>query len=160
MFKRFGVIFLVLFFIGCATVPPESILVQEKISRGLLTARDNQEKLIIAGANSEYKLRELSFRIALPTVLKNEFGTKNTYTREELETVTLKFSSQLQDEMRIIEEKKLKLLKENEEFFRTLKRFSDMNLRVLRNTSNLSDSYMGLWLEISEEATRIITEGK
>lgn len=149
------VLFVLLAF-GCATIPQESILIQEKLSSGIDIAKTNQEKLIATNAESESLLKELSFRYAFPAALEKKYGKKNSYTKDELNDIVIAYNSQLKAELKKVDEKKYKLLADTETFFRNLRMLSDTNLKLLKSKSDVNETFLDLYREVFKETNSMV----
>lgn len=147
---------LVLFMFGCATIPQESILIQEKLSGGIDIAKSNQEKLILTNAESEVLLKELSFKYAFPAALEKKYGQKDNYTKKELNDIITAYNSQLNSELKKVEEKKHKLLSDTDVFFRNLRLLSDTNLKLLKSKSDVNETFLDLYREVFKETNTMI----
>jgi hypothetical protein len=135
--------FVMMFFtlIGCASLPPEAVISQKKISEGIETARKNQILLINNFAEEAKSKIQLSFQLAIPGSLKNEYGEKESYSQQEIHASLVDYGKQLQADLKQIDDKRNDLIQETNNFFYQLTILSNANLELLESSVALNEKY-------------------
>lgn len=96
--------------LGCASLPPEVVISQKRVSAGIETARSNQLLLINNFAEEAKSKLQLSFQLAIPGVLKEAYGEKETYTQEEINDSLVDYGKQVQAGLQEIDDKRNDLI--------------------------------------------------
>lgn len=131
-------------FLGCASLPPEAVISQKKVSEGIETARSNQVLLINSYAEEAKSKLQLSFQMAIPDSLKKEYGDKESYTQEEMTDSLVDYGKQLQDALKKVDDKRNDLIQDTNDFFNELAMLSNVNLELLESVVKLNEKYKAI----------------
>ena len=140
-------IFLVSFLstFGCASLPPEAVISQKKVSEGIETARTNQILLINNFAEEAKAKLQLSYQLSIPATLKDEYGEKENYTEEQINKILVDYGKQLQNDLKKIDNKRNELIQETNQFFNELLILSNVNLELLESAVKLNEKYKAIF---------------
>ncbi len=141
---------------GCAKLPAEALIVQEKIGESIEAARRNQLRLIDEFAEAEKTSRRVAFEAGIPQAIEAEFGVgKTNFELAEVEGFLKEYGRQLQAEMGEVDEKAAELRHQTNEFFDEMWRLNDVNLGLLRSVVELNQTYRAAF-EQAKSRSRVI----
>lgn len=128
-------------FSGCASLPPEVLISQKKVSKGIEISRNNQI-LLINNFAEEAKLKlQLEYQLIIPTSLDDSYGKKDSYSKQEITESLIDYGNQLQIDHKKIDDKRNNLIQETNKFFNDLLILSNMNLELLESSVKLNKKY-------------------
>jgi hypothetical protein len=141
---------------GCAKLPAEALIVQEKIGESIEAARRNQLRLIDEFAEAEKTSRRVAFEAGIPKAIEEEFGEGNaSFELVEVGGFLKEYGRQLQAGMGEVDEKAAELRHQTNEFFDEMWRLNDVNLDLLRSVVELNQTYRAA-LERAKSRSRAV----
>lgn len=141
---------------GCAKLPAEALIVQEKIGESIEAARRNQVRLIDEFAEAEKTSRRIAFEAGISQAIEAEFGEgKTSVELAKVEGFLKEYGQQLQSEMGEVDGKAAELRRQTNEFFDEMWRLNDVNLDLLRSVVELNQTYR-VALERAKSRSRAI----
>lgn len=143
---------------GCASLPPESVTAQEKIGSGIETARQNQLLLIDKFAEEAKATVNLKFKQAIPAALKKKYGAKDSYSQVEVESLLVEYGADIQAELKKIDDKRVQLVRDTNQFFDELGSINTLNLGLLKSAVELNKVYKAAFDQIKDRAKSSIPE--
>ena len=139
-----------MFFVGCASVPREIIIAQDKLGTSIDKAERNQATLINQYAADAKKIEKSRLDAALPQVLKKKFGENKPLSLEDVALVIKDYSNDLEAAYSKIDNKKDELLQSTNDFFSNMRELNYLNKRYLSSLYKLNESYKQSFSTIPE----------
>lgn len=143
---------------GCASLPQESVIAQEKIGSGIETARINQLLLIDKFAEQEKQRIRLAAKIAIPAALAKKYPGKFSYTQPEVEALLAEYGADMEAQLQKIDNKRIQLARDTNQFFDDLGSINSLNLELIKSVVDLNRMYKAAFDQVKDKAKTKLPE--
>ena len=137
---------------ACASVPPEAVTAQEKISAGIEAARKNQIMLIDRFADEAKISLRLKYKDAIPAVLQKKLAGRASFTPTEVQSLLSEYGTDLEGDLKKVDDQRARLVRETDRFFNDLGSLSSLNQQVLASTVQLNKTYKAAFDQLKTQA--------
>ncbi len=125
---------IVVFLVGCVSIPPQAVTSQELIVAGLESAKNNQLKLINAYADDQIDRIENSMEnTVVDDVITSVLNGRSALPRGEVKGLLLEYAEDLRSKILVVESKRKSLIIETSNSYAQLISLAKANRDFLRS---------------------------